>query len=200
MKDEMFDFKRNALLGNISGQPLCVDYKAAWRKCGNDKEMLIRLALQQQASPFFSTACYKNMGLTKEYIKEEFKDYINGYVVNDADNVNGYTYGLYVDWDYENDLEIKTDVASLMWCVGTNVVLSKCKCPTLYVSNRSNIHLICDGYNTVNVKLFDDSKVILDDVDEDSDVLVYKYSDKASVELGKFCLKKPKVFPKELRL
>ena len=200
MKDEMFDFKRNALLGNISGQPLCEDYKAAWRKCGNDKEMLVRLALQQQASPYFSTACYKDMGLTKEYIKENFKDYVNGYVVNDADNVNGYTYGLYVDWDYENDLEIKTDVASLMWCVGSNVVLNKCKCPTIYVSNRSNIHLICEGFNTVFVKLFDKSVVTIQDCDETCDVIVYSYSKDAKVEKGKFCLGSVKVFQKELRL
>jgi hypothetical protein len=50
------------------------------------------------------------------------------------------------------------------------------------------------------VKLFDDSKIVLDDVDEESNVTIYKYSEKATVELGKFCLKEPKVFPKELRL
>jgi hypothetical protein len=31
-------------------------------------------------------------------------------------------------------------------------------------------------------------------------VTIYKYSEKATVELGKFCLKEPKVFNKELRL
>lgn len=200
MKDEMFDFKRNALLGNISGQPLCVDYKAAWRKCGNDKEMLVRLALQQQASPYFSTACYKNMGLTKEYIKEEFKDYINGYVLHDCDNVNGYTYALYVDWDYENDLVINTDVSSIMWTVGANIVVPQTKCPTMYISNRSNVHLVCDGFNSVNVKLFDDSVLTVEDLDENGNVVVYKYGSDAKVKLGKYCLGSVKVFPKELRL
>lgn len=200
MKDEMFDFKRNALLGNISGQPLCVDYKAAWRKCGNDKGMLVRLALQQQASPYFSTACYKNMGLTKEYIKEEFKDYINGYVLHDCDNVNGYTYALYVDWDYENDLVINTDVSSIMWTVGANIIVPQTKCPTMYISNRSKVHLVCDGFNSVNIKLFDDSVLTVEDLDENSNVVVYKYGSNAKVELGKYCLGGVKVFPKELRL
>lgn len=196
----MMNFNRNALLGNISGQPLCADYKSAWRKCGNDKEMLVKLALQQQSQPYFSTACFKNLGLTKEYIKREFGDYINGYIVNDADGVKGYTYGLYVDWDYENDLDVKTDVASIMWTVGANIVVGETKCPTIYISNRSNVHLIGDGYNNVNIKLFDKSKVTIEDLDENSEVVVYKYSDSASVELGKFCLGKVKIFNKTLRL
>ena len=81
----MLTFKRNALLGNISGQPLCADFKSAWRLCGNDKEMLVRLALMQQSQPYFSTACYKNLGLSKDYIKENFSEYINGRVLNDCE-------------------------------------------------------------------------------------------------------------------
>lgn len=200
MKDEMFEFKRNALLGNISGQPLCQDYKMALRKCGDDKEMLVKLALRQQASPYFSTACYKELGLTKDYIKENFADYINGHILNDCDGVKGYTYSLYVDWDYVNDLDVKTDVCSVMWTVGANIIIPQTKCPTLYISNKSNVHIVCEGFNTINIKLFDESKVTVQEVDENSDVIIYKYSDKTSVELGKFCLKEPKVFNKELRL
>ena len=196
----MMNFKRNALLGNISGQPLCADFKSAWRRCGNDKEMLVRLALMQQSQPYFSTACYKNLGLTKDYIKREFEDYINGYVIKDADNVDGYTYCLYVDWDYENDLDVNVDVCSIMWTVGANVVVHQTKCPTLYVSNDSDINLVCEGFNSVNVKLFDDSIVTIEDLDENSEVFVYKYSKNAKVELGKYCLGKVKVFDKELRL
>jgi hypothetical protein len=196
----MLTFKRNALLGNISGQPLCADFKSAWRRCGNDKEMLVRLALMQQSQPYFSTACYKNLGLTKDYIKREFKDYINGYVIKDADNVDGYTYSLYVDWDYENDLDVNVDVCSIMWTVGANIVVKATRCPTIYLSNHSNVHLVCEGFNSVNIKLFDKSKVTIEDLDEESNVVVYKYSKDASVELGKYCLGRVKVFDKELRL
>jgi hypothetical protein len=200
MKDEMLMFKKNALLGNISAEPLCQAYKQAWRMCGDDKEMLVRLALMQQSQHYFSTACYKNLGLTKDYIKENFADYINGHILNDCDGVRGYTYSLYVDWDYVNDLDVKTDVCSVMWTVGANIVIPKTKCPTIYISNKSNVHIVCEGFNTINIKLFDESKVTVQEVDENSDVIIYKYSDKASVELGKFCLKEPKVFNKELRL
>lgn len=196
----MLEFNKNAILGNIGGQPLCQDFKQKWRMCGDDKGKLVNLAMMQQSLPYFVTACHNGLGLTKEYIKENFKDYINGRVLNDCDSVSGYTYALYVDWDYENDLEIKNDVTSIMWTVGANVVIPKTKCPVLYISNRSKVHLICDGYNTVNVKLFDKSELIIEDMDAESDITVYKYSDKAKVELGKFCLKEPKVFNKELRL
>jgi hypothetical protein len=200
MEDEMMKYKKNALLGNISTEPLCQAYKQAWRSCGDDKGMLVRLAMKQQSIPHFSTACYKKLGLTKEYIKDNFRDYINGYVLEDCDGIKGYTYALYVDWGYDNDLDIKTDVSSIMWCIDTNIIVPKCKCPTIYISNSSRVRLICNGYNTVNVKLFDDSKIALDDIDEESNVTIFKYSEKATVELGKFCLKEPKVFNKELRL
>ena len=200
MKDEMLMFKKNALLGNISAEPLCQAYKQAWRMCGDDKDMLVKLALKQQSIPYLSHACYKELGLTKEYIKENFKDYINGRVLNDCDDIHGYTYSLYVDWDYENDLEIKTDVASIMWTTNTNVVVEKTKCPTIYISNKSSVNLICNGFNTIHVKLFDKSKLFVDDLDGESQVIVYMYSDDAKVEEGKFCFGKVKVFEKDLKL
>lgn len=200
MKDEMLKYKKNAMLGKISAEPLCQAYKQAWRSCGEDKEMLVRLAMRQQSIPHFSTACYKNLGLSKDYIKENFNEYINGRVLNDCDGVDGYTYALYVDWDYENDLNIETDVASIMWTVGANIVVPQTKAPTIYISNRSNVHLICEGFNSVNIKLFDKSKVTVEDMGDECEVMVYRYSDECIVERGKYCLKEPKVFNKELRL
>lgn len=198
--DELLEFKKNAILGKISGQPLCEEYKAAIRKCGNDKEKLVRFALMQQCIPYFSTACYKGLGLTKEYVKQEFKEYINGYVIKDADNIDGYTYSIYVDCDYENDIDVNVDVCSIMWTVGANIVVPSTKCPTIYLSNRSNVHLVCEGFNTVNIKLFDRSVLTIEDLDESSDVVVYRYSKDAKVELGKYCLGNVKIFDKELRL
>lgn len=195
----MITFKRNALLGNINGQPLCSDFKTAWRMCRNDKEMMVRLALMQQAIPYFSTACYESMGLTKEYILNKFGELINGKrTFENVEGVDGYTYQLYVG--YDKDFEITADVTSLMWCNGSQIVIEPTKCPTLYISNRSNVHIVGDGFNTVNIKLFDESKITVEDIDKDSEFIVYKYSDNAAVEEGKYCFGKVKVFNKELRL
>lgn len=199
--DELLEFKKNAILGKVSGQPLCEEYKAAIRKCGNDKEMLVRLALKQQCIPYLSCACYNHLGLTKDYVKREFKDYINGYVFNDCDDVQGYTYALYVDWDYENDLDVKTDVASIMWTVGANIIVPQTKAPTIYISNKSKVHFVCEGFNSVRVYMFDKSELTIEDCDNDCSVTILKYSDKCKVERGKFCLsEKIKEFNKELKL
>lgn len=197
--DELLEFKKKAILGKISGQPLCEEYKAALRKCGNNKELLVRLALMQQCTPYLSHACYESMGLTKEYILNNFGELINGKrTFENVEGVDGYTYQLYVG--YDKDFEITADVTSLMWCNGSQIVIKPTKCPTIYVSNKSKVRLVCDGYNTINVKLFDESELIVEDMDASSEVVVYKYSDKAKVEEGKFCLKELKVFNKELRL
>ena len=200
MKDKMFEFYKNSLLGNISGEPLCDEYKKEWNKCGDDKAALVKFSLKQQCLPYIATACYQGKGLTKDFIKQEFGEFVNGYKVKDADGVRGYSYGLYVDWDYVNDLVVSMDVISVMWTVGANVVVPKVLCPTIYISNRSKVHLICDGYNTVNIKIFDESEVIIEDTDENTKVTVYRYSPKAKVETGKFCLGEVKTFEKELRL
>lgn len=188
-------YYKESLLAN-----LCGEYKGEWKRAHSDKEKLVRLCLRQQAIPHVATFAYNGKGLTKEFVAKEFADYINGYTVHDADGVKGYTYGLYVDWDYENDIDVNVDVCSVMWTVGANIVIKETKCPVLYVSNRSNVHLVCEGYNSVNVKLFDKSRVTIEDLDENSTVVVYKYSDDASVELGKYCFGKVKIFNKTLRL
>jgi hypothetical protein len=197
--DELLEFKKNAILGKISGQPLCEEYKAAWRKCGDDKEMLVRLALMQQSTPYLSHACYESMGLTKEYILNNFGELINGKrTFENVEGVGGYTYQLYVG--YDKDFEITADVTSLMWCNGSQLVIESTKCPTIYVSNRSKVRLVGDGYNSIRIYLFDESSVILEDFDENSSVLVYKYSKDARVEIGKYCLGKVKIFDKELKI
>jgi hypothetical protein len=197
--DELLEFKKNAILGKISGQPLCEEYKAAWRKCGDDKEMLVRLALMQQSTPYLSHACYESMGLTKEYILSNFGELINGKrTFENVEGVGGYTYQLYVG--YDKDFEITADVTSLMWCNGSQIAIESTKCPTIYVSNKSHISVSGDGYNSIRIYLFDESSVILEDFDENSSVLIYKYSEDANVETGKYCLGKVKVFNKELKI
>jgi hypothetical protein len=138
--------------------------------------------------------------ITTDYILNTFGEYLNGYVLKDCDNVAGYTYMWFVDWDYANDIVASADVLHISHTVGASVVVPQTKAPTIYLSNRSNVHLVGDGFNTINIKLFDKSKVTIEDLDEESEVVVYKYSDDAKVELGKYCLGSVKVFPKELRL
>ena len=199
MDREMLMFQRNALLGKISAEPLCAQYKSKWRSCGDSKEMLVRLVMQQQSIPYFSHACYMNLGLTKEYIKDNFGDFINGNkTLNDVEGVEGYKYQLYVD--YSGDFKAVADVTSLMWCNCPTVSVEATKCPLFYVSNNSEVHFALDGYNSIRIYLFDESKVVIDDADDTCDIIIYKYNNKSDVELGKYCFGKVKIFNKTLRL
>ena len=187
-------FRRNAILAD-----LCKEWNSKWAACHNDKEKLMRLVLMQQSAPFFADFCYRGKGLTKEYCLREFGEYLNGKVFNDVEGAAGYTYGMFIA--PKKDIYIDIDVAQLLWCDNILVNVKMCKSTILYVSNKSNISLTCDGFNSVRVYLFDESRITLDDVDEESSVIIYKYGRAASVEVGKFCLSdKVRMFDKELRL
>ena len=197
--NDMFSFYKAALSGEIT-TPLCTEYKSAWRKCGNDKEMLVRLVMKEQSLPFFFAHCYQGKGLSKEYLLKEFGEFLNGkYTGIDVDNVKGnYKTELYVG--HNDVLSVSDDVLAVMWSTIPSLSFPTCKAAKIYCGCGSEVHLTCDGFNSIIVMLFDDSKVILDDVDEESTVTIYKYSDNASVWKGKYCLGKVKIFEKELRL
>ena len=98
MDNGMLAFYKAALQGEITA-PLCAEYKNEWRKCGDDKEKLVKLVMRQQSLPYFITHCYQGKGLSKEYIIKNFSDFINGKrPILDADLVKGYSYALYVDF------------------------------------------------------------------------------------------------------
>lgn len=194
MAQDLFNYYKHALSNG-----LCSEYKGRWRACHDNKEQLVKLVMAQQSLPHFIHYCYNGIGLSKEYIQETFGDYINGNaVINDADGVDGYTYSLYVG--FKGVFKAAVDVLSFMWCNNTNVTVKTSKCPVIYVGCGSHIRLLLDGYNCPHIYLFDDSNVTIEDADEDSKVVIYKYSDKAQVELGKYCLADVRVFNKELRL
>lgn len=178
---------------------LCNEYKDELRRCHEDKLELMRLAMRQQSIPFVATKMSEGI-VKKEYLLNTFGEYLNGYVLKDCDNVKDYTYTWYVGYDYANDIEVKTDVVHISCTDSAQVVVESTKCPTLYISNNSKVNLVCEGYNSVRVYLLDNSKLVIDDIDEESTVTVYKYSDKCEVEQGKFCFGKVKEFSKQLRL
>ena len=193
--DDLFKYQKESIIGG-----LCAEYKDLWRACGSDKEKLLALSLRQQSIPHVVTFAYEKRGITKSYVKKEFADYINGYVFHDVENVKGYDYALFVDYDYDNDLVVEVDVANIMWTLGTSVVVPRTKCPILYVNNKSKIHLVCDGCNAVTIYLFDESEVEIEELADDSRVTVFKYGERARVVEERFCLGKVNVFDKELKL
>ena len=192
--DDLLNYRRNAIKDG-----LCEEWNKKWSACHNDKAELMRLALMQQSIPHVFTYAYQGKGLTKEYLTSEFKDYVNGAkTIYDADGVQGYTYQLNVD--LQKDWTITTDVAAFMYCKDTMVTIQTTKCPSIYIGCSSDVHLCLDGFNSVRVHLYDDSRLVIEDADEESNVIVYRYSDDARVECGKYCLCDVKEFKKDLKL
>lgn len=159
----------------------------------------MRLVLMQQSAPYFATFCYNGAGVSKEYCLREFGGYLNGRTFDNCDKVEGFTYSMYVS--PSEAAKISVDVAQILWSNPAEVIIPETKCPKLYISNKSSVHLTLEGYNTVLVYLFDESEVIIDDADDTCEVVVYRYSDKSKVERGTFCISpKVKIFNKILKL
>lgn len=199
MEDKMFEFQKNALQGVLT-DPLCAEYRNDWRVAANDKRKLVDLVMRQQSLPYFFEHCYKGKGLTCEYIKENFADYINGkYRGIDVDGVKGdYKTELYVG--YEGVFSPSDDVLALMWSTIPSLEISPCKATKIYIGCNSHVTLTCDGYNSIVVMLFDDSSLTLDFSDENTNVTIYKYSATSSVNMERFFLGKVKIFEKTLRI
>lgn len=196
--DSLFNYKKNALVGSIA-EPLCSEYSAKWRACGEDKEKLFRLALQRQSLPHLMTYADKGLGVTKEGLLTDFAEYINGeYTAIDVDGVEGgYTTQLFVG--YESNIYEVADTMAFMWC-NADIDVRATRCPTFYVGCDTTLHLFLDGYNTISVYLFDNSKVVVEDADVSCNVVVRKYSNECSVEKGKYCLCGVREYNKDLRI
>lgn len=194
--DVIDNYYKNALLDG-----LCNDYKGYWQRTHGEKENLLKLSLSRQAIPHVVTYAYKGKGITKDFVLKEYDGLINGHTVHDADGVTGYTSGLYVDYDADKDLVADKDTMSIMWTRDASIIVPKTKASTMYISNNSKVNIVCEGFNSITIYLFDESHVTLEDIDEESFVIIYKYSKDATVSKGNYCLcKKVKIFDKELKL
>lgn len=193
-KQDLFNYYKNALSNG-----LCQEYKGRWQACHEDKEQLIKLALEQQSIPHVITYCNEGKGVSKEYLQKNYADYINGKAkIQGADGVDGFTSSLYVG--YHGIFTLDTDVVAFLWTTNTVCTIKETKCPVMYFGCGSKVFVSLDGYNCPKLYLFDNSEVIINDADVDSKVVVYKYSKKAKVTIGKYCLAEVKVFDKELKL
>lgn len=191
--NDLLNYRKNAI-----NDGLCKEWNAMWMACHDDKEKLMQLVLMQQSFPHFVTYCNNGKGVSKDFLLTEYKKYINGRVFYNCDNVDGYTYAMMVA--LKETWTITTDVSYFLWCEDVVVTIPSTRCPTIYVGCTSDVHLALDGFNSVRVHLYDNSRVVIEDADEESNVIVYRYSDDARVECGHYCLCDVKEFRKELRL
>ena len=193
MDQEMFMFYRNSLCKN-----LCREYSDQWKGLLENKVELFRFCLKQQAQPYFATSVYQGWGLTIDFLKKGYADFINGkYIASDCDDIKGFTYGLWCGHD--TPVRLTIDVPHFMGC-NSIVRVPKTKCPTIYVSNKSKLDIKLGGYSSIRIYLFDESHVNISQVEDCNTVIVYKYSKDCSVTVSDNYTGKIKQFDKELRL
>jgi hypothetical protein len=194
MTDEMFMFYKNAIVRH-----LCTEWQTDWKKILGDDEKLFSFCLMQQSIPYFATAVYEGWGLTEDYLKSHFKDYINGnYTAINCDGVKGdYTYRMYVD--YLDKIICDCHITHLLYCE-SDITIPQAQCPIIYISNKSKITINSEGFNFCSIYLFDESEIIFDDICDNSKFIVYKYSDKCKVIKTDRCKGQIKEFQKELRI
>lgn len=130
---ELTRFKRNAV---VLG--LCDEYKERWDAC-EKKEELASLALDANGVSMLCDAMAFGWGPSPEYVKTNFKPFLNGRWVLHR---NGYSSSLYVDLKGEiwQSTTITTVVSSA--CVIHVPETHVCK---IYISGKSNVQILCDG-------------------------------------------------------
>lgn len=195
MEHNMLYFYKNAIL-----RDLCQEYKVEWKRKMDDLEELTKFSLRQQSIPFFATATYEGWGLSIEYLKREFKEYINGeYTAYDCDNTGMENIGseLYVDYPFEVIVDPDAYIYHFMYC-NCCVKVPQTKCPTLYLSNKSEVDLCLFGYSSIRIYLFDESELTIKHMPSNCDVVIYKYSPNCKVHCEEAL--NVHVFSKELKL
>lgn len=173
MKDMQY-FKIQALARN-----LCRDYVDQWANCLNDKDKLLRLVLKPQSISYFALSMQEGWGVDKEYIKIDFEDYINGKYIceNIIPNVSG---ELFCDFEFDNYFDLKANQNLLIGCKG-EITVNEVKFLGINACQNTNITLIPCDYSIIEINIFDNSVVDLQDVPENSRINVNLYGKKAKI-------------------
>lgn len=140
----LLDLKRKSLaLG------LCGAYSKAWNAAVNKAE-LMDLALTCDGAAYIADGVTFGWGLSKQYIKSEFAEYINGGYTRRKD---GYTSSMYVDID--GDITPNT---TLVVVIGgkPKIRLSPNEVCIIFLCGDCNVEIY--GGLDVNVEVYGDSK------------------------------------------
>lgn len=176
MEHDMNYFKSEA-----ASRGLCEEYALDWSKCLGDKEKLFTLCVRQQSIPYLATSIVQGWGLSLEYLYNEFADYLNGkYVVKDCEDIQGAKASMYMGKDM--DIVLRDDVMHLCDFKGIAYVPT-CKCTNLYLSNNTEVSLFFyDGLNTLDIYVYDTSKLHIIKMPENCIIRVYKYGEESSID------------------
>ena len=132
---DLLTLKRNSLM-----MGLCEKYKHKWDLC-TTKRQLIDLALDSNGVEFMADSIAFGWGLGKDYIVNEFAEFINGSYVRDKD---GYTSEFYVG--ARGVIELRSTMLLVAYCDGLEIKIPKGSAGRIYVCGGSKIRIENYGY------------------------------------------------------
>ena len=133
MLNELLTLKRNAVMLGLCGK-----YKAEWDEAKGKKD-LVDMALDANGVEFMAKSVAEGWGLSKDYILDNFGDYVNGKYVRDKD---GYTSEIYVG--YGGDILQRATLNLFVRC-NTSILVPEGSVCKIYVCGVSNVRINCAG-------------------------------------------------------
>lgn len=120
---------------------LCGDYKGVWDKSTTQKD-LVNIAADINGADFLCASVAKSWGLTKDYIRNNFKGLINGSYVARCGKDKGYTSEIYVV--HKGDITVRTTILIVLYSDVTIHVPINHVC-RIFSAGNTKIDVQCDG-------------------------------------------------------
>lgn len=119
---------------------LCQDYKEKWNNSTTNKD-LADLALDINGADFICASVEKEWGLTKEFILNNFTQYINGKYI--AGQRKDYTSEIFVG--YNGEITARTTILIILYSNAIIHIPQNHACK-IFAAKNSMINITCDGY------------------------------------------------------
>ncbi len=178
----------NYFFKNCIERKLCKEYVLLWRNCKTKKDF-VDLSLQMGSIEFIAKSIYEGWGLSTDFIKKEFADFINGKYIGE----NIYRLGKSIE---ENI--VKDNLKSLMYCgyndritFNENIIhICNCTCDLyvpfngvkfIFITNKSKVRLYLTEDSVISIHLFDESKIFVEKDTECSVIDVCKHSNNCKI-------------------
>lgn len=133
----ILDLKRKAL-----AMGLCGKYNEKWADATTQKE-LVDLATDINGADFLCASVAKGWGLSRDFLLQNFGDYINGRYVSAHGEKKDYTSEVFIGCDGE--IRARTTIIIVLYSDVTVYVPKNHAC-RIFAAGNTNIGIQCDGH------------------------------------------------------
>lgn len=132
---DVLTLKRNSIL-----MGLCKKYKEKWDLCSNKKQ-LVDMSLDINGVEFMADSIAFGWGLSKEYLQEEFGEFMNG---NYQSEENGYTSEMFIG--ASGITRVKSTLLLVAYCDDLEIEIPEYMACRIYVCGGSRVQIRNRGH------------------------------------------------------